>query len=111
MAEMVPDLLHTRLCSAIQNRLLVEFEYHGLPRIAEPHDYGVVEENKAPKLLAYQIEGKSRSGTLPDWRFFEVPDIRQIRVLRKKFAGTRPVPSGKHKKWHRIFASVSLPGE
>jgi hypothetical protein len=29
------------------------------------------------------------------------------RVLDERFAGTRVAPTGKHKKWDRLYASVS----
>lgn len=58
--------------------------------------------------LCYAI---NQSGDLPEWREFEVADIRQLKILSERCSGTRPALSGKHHKRHRVFASVSMPGE
>src|SRR5579885_2715921 len=89
--------IHRLLCSAINTKRLIEFDYKNRRRSAEPHDDGLIQGVK--KLLTYQIEGESRSGGLPDWRWAEVDDISRVRVLQKKFPGSRAVPSGKHVVW------------
>ena len=96
-----------QLRRAIVNRLLVEIEYDGL-RIVEPHDYGIVKKGEPAKLLAYQLRGKTRSGVLPDWRWFNVSKIHRMRLLPDHFPGSRQVSSGQHHTWHRVFASVSM---
>jgi len=97
--------LHDQLLSAIGRRRLIRFEYHKLPRVAEPHDYGVI--NGVEQLLVYQVGGESRSKKLPDWRLVRVAEVKQLRILDKRFPGGRPVPSGKHKKWDLILARVA----
>ncbi len=104
-----PAAIHELLCEAISNKRLIEFEYKDCRRIAEPHDYGVIQGVK--KLLAYQIGGESQSGRLPNWRWAEVEKINRVQVLKEKFAGARTVPSGEHILWDSRFASVSVPGE
>jgi hypothetical protein len=103
------ESIHQLLCSAINSKQLIEFEYEHCRRIAEPHDYGIIDGVK--KLLNYQIEGESQSGGLPDWRWAEVDEINRLRMLDKEFAGTRAVPSGKHIMWDCRYASVSVPGK
>jgi hypothetical protein len=98
--------INHQLRSAIEGKRLIEFEYQALDRIAEPHDYGVI--NGIEQLLVYQIRGESRSRTLPDWRLVRVAEIRQLRILDERFPGGRSVPSGKHKKWDQLFIRVSL---
>jgi hypothetical protein len=97
--------LHRGLCSAIKSKRLVAFNYQGLPRIAEPHDYGRM--NGVEQLLVYQIEGESRSQKLPDWRLIRVAEIKELTILDRSFSGGRPVPSNKHKKWDKLFIRVS----
>ena len=104
-----PVSFHEMLCIAINNKQLIEFEYKQCGRIAEPHDYGMIDGVK--KLLAYQIEGESQNGRLPDWRWAEVDHITRLRILDNKFAGARAAPSGKHIVWDCRFASVSVPAE
>ena len=48
--------VHDLLCLAIDNKRLIEFEYQGRLRIAEPHDYGII--NNTKKLLIYQVRGE-----------------------------------------------------
>lgn len=98
--------IHHQLCRAIENKSLIEFTYHQLVRIAEPHDYGEIQSVR--QLLVYQIEGESRSSKLPDWRLMKVSEIQKLQILDRQFSGRRNVSSKTHKKWDRIFASVSL---
>jgi hypothetical protein len=92
---------------AIKNKRLIEFEYQRRLRLAEPHDYGIL--NGASKLLIYQVRGESMTEGIPDWRMVLVADIRRLRVLKETFPGGRAVPSGKHKKWDQLFIRVASP--
>src|SRR5215813_3602685 len=91
--------------TAIAHRRLIRFQLAGLPRIAEPHDYG--EMNGTFRLFVFQVGGKSRSGRLPDWRLVTLDDASGFELLERTFPGPRPAPSGKHQKWSKLFASVS----
>ena len=75
--------LHDQLLSAIERRRLIRFEYHELPRVAEPHDYGII--NGVEQLLVYQVGGESRSKKLPDWRLVRVAEIKQLRIWMSDF--------------------------
>jgi hypothetical protein len=99
--------VHNLLCFAIKNKRLIQFEYQDCDRTAEPHDYGILKG--VEQVLVYQIGGESKSKRLPDWRFIKVPKIKQLKVLEESFPGGRTVPSGKHKKWDRLFIRVSSP--
>ena len=101
-----PVLIHQQLCSAIKRKRLIEFIYQNLRRVAEPHDYGIL--NGTEHLLVYQVAGQSRSMKLPDWRLVRITEIKQLKVLDKEFSGGRPVPSSKHKKWDQLFIRVSV---
>jgi hypothetical protein len=92
------------LREAIASKRLIQFDYEDYPRIAEPHDYGVISGEK--QLLVYQIGGESRSGNLPDWRLVRVAAMKRVRILSKTFPGGRSIPSGKHKKWDLLLARV-----
>ena len=77
----------------------------GKPRIAEPHDYGV--QKGLVRLFCYQIGGQSTSGSLPDWRLLEVPEMSEIEVLNETFPGSRSIPSNQHQKWDQVFERVA----
>lgn len=90
---------------AISERRMVTFTYQGLPRRAEPHDYGIIEG--VPKLFFYQVGGRSRSGRPIGWRWAVISEISDVAILQSTFGGTRPAPSGRHVKWDVLFATVS----
>lgn len=98
--------LDSLLRSAIRERRLVEFVLDQLPRVAEPHDYGLIDGES--RLFFYQVGGQSRSGRPLGWRWAVLSKISELRVLEQQFRGSRPVPSGKHVKWDKLFATVRL---
>ena len=93
------------LKTAIRERRLVAFILEARPRLAEPHDYGLIDGE--PRLFFYQLGGESRSGRPLGWRWAVLSKVSELHVLDKHFAGTRPVPSGKHVRWDMLFATVS----
>lgn len=99
------EALDSLLRVAITEKRLVSFTLHGRPRIGEPHDYGMIKG--VTTLFFYQTAGESNSGKPIGWRNAAIDDISGLRVLDERFAGTRVAPTGKHKKWDRLYASVS----
>ena len=93
------------LRTAVQERRLVAFVLYGEARLMEPHDYGLIAGER--RLLCYQVGGGSRSGRPYGWRWASLSEISQLHVLDRRFRGARAVPSGKHVKWDKLFASVS----
>lgn len=94
------------LRKAIEEKRLVELVYNEKRRIIEPHDYGV--QNGSIKLLGYQLSGGS-SGPVPNWRWFEVDLVKDIRLLDRKFRGGRgrgPGSSWNHNQWDELFLRV-----
>ena len=89
---------------AIANRLLVQFNYDGLPRVVEPHVYG--SKGGKHEFLGFQVGGVSRSGSLPNWRRFDLSKIAVIQVTTQTFGGPRPTPSGTHSVWDLTYAIV-----
>jgi hypothetical protein len=97
--------MNTELVRAINERRLIEFVYKGgRPRIAEPHDYGIL--GGVESLLAYQVSGESRSGTPHSWKHIKIEDMSQLRVLDRKFSGSRGDSRQHHLKWDKLFARV-----
>jgi hypothetical protein len=100
----VDAAIHEAILTAIQQKRLLRFHYHGKIRIAELQDYGL--QKSAAHLFTYQIAGESSSGTLPDWRKFAVKSMSKVELLDKTFPGSRSVPSQKHQEWDVLFARV-----
>jgi hypothetical protein len=93
------------LVRAIVDKRLIEFVYKvGRARIVEPHDYGI--RSGVEYLLAYQISGESRSGAPHGWKQFDIAGMRQLRVLERRFAGTRADTAQRHRTWDTLFARV-----
>jgi len=95
--------------TAIAHTRLIRFRLDGLLRIAEPHDYGMM--NGTVRLFVYQVGGRSRSGRLPDWRLVSLSEASAFELLERTFSGPHATRSGKHQRWDRLFASVSRPAD
>ena len=80
--------MNPKIITAIENMNLLEFNYKGHIRIVEPHAYGItVKSNEV--LRAYQTDGTSDSGDVPDWRLFSVNKIESLKVLDETFTKPR----------------------
>lgn len=95
--------------TAIANRNIIDFSYHGHDRIAEPCVYGI--HNGRRQVLVYQIGGHSSSGNLPNWRRINVDEISSIQIRSQTFRGHRAYPSGKHSSFDEILAVVEIRDE
>lgn len=100
-----PDDVDRLIRMAIHSRRLLSFDLNGLPRRAEPHDYGIVDG--IPKLFFYQVGGRSSSGRPLGWRWAIVAQMRDVRILDERFDGPREAGTARHMKWDRLLASVS----
>jgi hypothetical protein len=81
------NLLVDAICRAINERKLLTFRYHSLPRIVEPMCVGEVRAGTW-QLRAHQIGGRSSSSSrLPDGkpRMFELADMLETVVLTEVF--------------------------
>ena len=94
------------LKTAIRELQLVAFTLNDRPRVAEPHDYGLIEGES--RLFFYQIGGQSSPGSALGWRWAVLSKISDLRLLEQHFRGPRPAPTGKRIKWDRLFATVRL---
>jgi hypothetical protein len=90
--------------TAIADKQLLEFTYHGLRRVAEPHVYGTVRGKY--QLLTYQVGGQSSSGDLPNWRRVDVSGVSDLRLLEERFPGPRPSPSERQSRFDTVLAMV-----
>ena len=98
--------MNSDLVRAIVDKRLVEFIYKGGSiRIVEPHDYGI--RHGVECLLGFQISGESKSGAPRGWKQFDVDQISRLRVLERRFPGTRADSAQHHRTWDKLFARVS----
>lgn len=100
------EAMNSDLVRAIVEKRLIEFIYkRGSSRIVEPHDYGI--HHGVECLLGFQISGESQSGAPHGWKQFDVDQIKQLRVLERRFAGTRADSAQRHRTWDTLFARVT----
>jgi hypothetical protein len=102
----VPPGIDHLIRSAIEEKRLLRFSYKGLPRIAEPHDYGVRKGKRDTEVFVYQVAGKSHSGRLPAWRHAQIDEISDLEVLDETFPGSRGTSTQRHNQWDVLLARV-----
>jgi predicted DNA-binding transcriptional regulator YafY len=100
----IDPAVHNLILTAIHERRLLRFTYHGKKRIVEPQDYGI--QKSVVNLFTYQTAGESSSSPLPDWRKFAVLSMSSVELLDETFPGSRSVPSQRHQDWDVLFARV-----
>jgi hypothetical protein len=77
-----------KICRAIGERKVIEFDYKDKRRVAEPYICGISAANKYV-MLAYQTGGHSSTGKF-GWKLFEIANIKQLKITADEFviAGT-----------------------
>jgi hypothetical protein len=90
---------------AITEKRLLEFEYGGYQRVAEPQAYGVKKQKY--QFLGYQVRGgSSRPWEIPHWRRFDLAEMSAVRVLDECFVGPRDDPYLTEAAFDIVLASV-----
>jgi len=87
--------------------LLLEFDYNGHHRIVEPHTYGVSSTGK-DTLAAFQTQGTSDKGTVPDWKQFTVDKVKHLKASGTTFTGTRPGYTRGDSRMTKFMPSFSI---
>ncbi len=96
--------MNQQIVKAIREKKVIEFDYQGYHRVAEPHVYG--QNHGVDQLLVFQIGGGSSSGNLPDWRRVDIHEMTNLLITEKTFHGARPNVSGKHSTWDSTYEIV-----
>jgi hypothetical protein len=95
------------ICEAIWDRRIIRFTLHGHPRIAEPHDFGIIDGRR--RLFFHQVGGTSRSRPMIGWRWADPPSMEALELTERRFPGPRPTLSKRHHRWERLIATVNQP--
>jgi hypothetical protein len=80
---------HSRLCTAIRSRTLLEFDYEGMPRIVAPYCHGTTSKN-VEVLRAIQVGGASRSGGFGFGKLWHISKMQNVRNTSERFVPTDP---------------------
>ncbi|HET6726325.1 MAG TPA: WYL domain-containing protein [Gammaproteobacteria bacterium] len=97
-------MIRDEIVKAIEAHAIVAFNYHGRRRVVEPHDLGVL--HGETQLLAYQVEGGSRSGGIPEWRRFDLDDVENLTLTGRCFGAPRRDWIRRKPRWDRRIAAV-----
>lgn len=93
--------MNQMIINAIEDRLLLTFNYKGKTRVVEPHTYGV-QQNGNESLSAWQLSG----GSGEDFRLFMLDEMAAIEVQSKSFECERPTYQRGDQRYSRIFAEL-----
>ncbi|MBZ2208448.1 WYL domain-containing protein [Massilia soli] len=93
------------ISSAIHNRQLITFRYHGDERTVEPHTHGIdLKGHQA--LCAFQVAGGSSSGVQVGWKTFHIDEMENLAVLPQTFPRSRDGYQSGDKAFDVIFAEL-----
>jgi hypothetical protein len=105
MAILPLDTLDARIRRAIAGKRLLEIRYKGAVRLAEPHDYGVIDGTE--RLLVFQLRGPDSGNGAVGWRLLDVARIESCAVTDQTFAGSRGQSHQQHYQWETLYARVT----
>ena len=98
------DSLDVRIRRAIAEKRLLELHYNRAVRLAEPHDYGVIDGTA--RLLIFQLRGPDSGKGAVGWRLLDIAKIESGTVSDQTFAGSRGQSHQQHYQWETLYARV-----
>ena len=99
------DSLDECIRRAIAEKRLLQIGYKKAIRLAEPHDYGIVEGTE--RLLIFQLRGPDSGKGAVGWRLLDVVKIESCVITGQTFAGSRGQSHQQHNQWEALFARVA----
>lgn len=99
------DSLDQCIRRAIDRKRLLEIRYKRAVRLAEPHDYGVIDGTE--RLLIFQRRGPDSGKGAVGWRLLDVGKIESCVVTDQAFAGSRGHSHQQHYQWETLYARVT----
>jgi hypothetical protein len=88
---------------ALARGVCLSLRYDGLPRIVEVHTVGITQANR-PAMSAFQVDGQSDSGPIPDWRLFCFDECFEVALTDLPARPPRPEYKKGAKQFVRIIA-------
>ena len=98
------DSLDERIRRAIAEKRLLEIRYKSAVRLAEPHDYGVIDGTE--RLLIFQLHARGSGKDAVGWRLLDVVKIGGCVVTDQSFTGSRGQSHQRHYLWETLYARV-----
>lgn len=81
--------MNTMICSAINSKKVIRFDYNGGFRTVEPFCHGLSTAGNEV-LRGYQTGGYSESGDSVGWKLFQVSKISSMTITNDYFDVKRP---------------------
>ena len=97
--------LDERIRRAIAEKRVLEIRYKKAARLAEPHDYGVIDGIE--RLLVFQLHGRDSGKGAVGWRLLDVVKIENCVATDQTFAGSRGQSHQQHYQWETLYARVT----
>src|SRR5262245_38938880 len=97
--------LDERIRRAIGEKRLLELFYKRAVRLAEPHDYGVIDGTT--RLLIFQLRGPDSSRRAVGWRLLDVNQSERCGVTDRTAPGSRAPSHQHHYQWETLYARVT----
>jgi len=97
--------MRSTLCSAIDNRTIIEFQYRGKHRVVEPHKVGKTRKGNVA-LSGFQSGGHGNDVNPPDWGLYILNKISNLNVTNRSFSGPRPNYSPSDQRMTRIYCRL-----
>jgi predicted DNA-binding transcriptional regulator YafY len=97
--------MNKQIIEAIQTKRLLQFDYDHCRRVVEPHIFGVSTTGNTI-LSAYQTDGRSNSGKIPDWRTFDLSKIKNLKITDQTFQKPQPDYNPDDPHFARTFAKL-----
>ena len=93
------------ICTAIENRRIISFNYDVGNRVVEPYCYGISSTGKE-LLRSFQISGFSRSRNPSGWRLFKLSKMTNLTITDDIFEKNKPKYNPKDSAMKKIFCNV-----
>ena len=98
------ESMNTAICTAINERSLIELRYSGFSRLVEPHAYGR-DKGGEEILRCFQVSGGSESGERTGWKLLKVREIFSLHGNPETFEARREYKRG-DKAMDFIFCQI-----
>lgn len=95
--------MNDTIIKAIENQLLLTFDYEGYSRTVEPHCYGLTTKGNEA-IRAYQVDGYSSSGRM-GWKLYDLSKADNFEILDDVFETRDDYKQG-DKGMSKIFIEI-----
>jgi hypothetical protein len=93
------------ICEAIRKRALLEFLYHGKPRVVAPYCCGVSRRG-VDVLRGIQVRGESTSGGLGFGKLWTIAEMADLRLSDEAFTPDDPLYNPRDSAMTRIYCAI-----